>query len=242
MVNLHPDGFKVNCDNDVGKIKKRDKANERARRCRETRKVKMKQIAEKDGEDNGELLLEEENFKARQAQRLKVQREKIQKKRRLEKKKLNLISKSEDRFLLTGGNIEDLEFFLTDEEKRLKLKEDGRKKLNTENKRKKRLADKLILEEIQEKEEVVADVLEACAEIGMGDWDGNNDDCDKTRMVVEHAAVEYISALKIGVSREDLQFREKLLGQEVLYKERVRRMRSKRKESYGGKDGRKRNN
>ena len=139
----------------------------------------MKQISEKEiwlarmgHEDNRELLSEQEDFKARQEQRLKVQREKIQNKRRIEKKRLQLISKSEDKFLLTGGDIEDMELILTDEEKRLKLKDDERKKLNTENTRKKRLADKLRLEKIQEKEEFVADVLEACAEIGMGDWDG----------------------------------------------------------------------
>jgi hypothetical protein len=190
-------------------------------------------------EDKSELLLEEEYFKARQEERLKVQREKIHKKRWLEKERLQRILESEERFILAGGDIEDLEFFLTYEDKRLILKDEGRKKLNTENKRKKRLADKLRLEKIQEKEEFVADVLEACAEIGMGDWDDKSDDGNKIKIVVEHAAVEYISNLKLAISREDLQFREKLLGQKVLYKERVRRIRAKRKELYGGKDRRK---
>ena len=47
MVNLHPDVFKVNCDiflkeeakeTNEAKLKKREKAKERARRCREARK------------------------------------------------------------------------------------------------------------------------------------------------------------------------------------------------------------
>ena len=209
----------------------------------------MKQITEKEmwleGQEDGiERHLEEEEFKANQEQRLKVQREKIQKKRRLEREKLLMISKSEEIILLaglTGGKIEDLEVCLTDEDMRLKLKEEGRKKLNTENKRKKRLADKVRLEEIQEKEEVVADVLEACIEIGKGE-SGNNDDCNNDEMVVEDA-VEYISSLKLGISLKDLQFREKLGRQKVLYKERtrrMRRMRAQRKEMYGCEDGRKR--
>ena len=38
-------------------------------------------------------------------------------------------------------------------------------------------------------------------EIGMGDWDDKNDDGNKTKIFVEHAAVEYISDLKLAISR-----------------------------------------
>ena len=196
----------------------------------------MKQISDKEiwlarmgQEDKSELLLEEEYFKARQEHRLKVQRGKIHKKRWLEKERLQRILESEERFILAGGDIEDLEFFLTYEDKRLILKDDGRKKLNTENKRKKRLADKLRLEKIQEKEEVVSDVLEACAEIA-------KQKSGTAELIVEDA-VEYVSSLNLAISLEDLRFREKIERQKVLYRERVKRMRSKKKEMYSCKSG-----
>ena len=253
MMKLDPIDVKVECDVlineeeddieevDERKLKKRRQARERARRCREARKVKMQKIAEKElllkgvgQDDDSEQHFEEEEFKASEQERLRVQREKMREKRQAEKERLQKIAELEKRILLAGRG-DQVEVSLTPEEMRLKLKEEGRKKLNTENQRKKRLADKLRLEEIQEKEEVGADVLEACSEIAKGESGANEEDDEASKEDAE----EYLSSVKLEINVEDLQFKEKLERQRILNRERARRMRAKKKELDGGKDGRK---
>lgn len=149
---------------DFKTIQKRLKARDRARRCRLEKKNKLDEILQKesilknvDKSDIGELLdisikEDEEEFKKKEEERKRIQRDRARERRLQEKLRLQQIAEQEQ-MSSTSGDV-DSSLQLKEEDLVLKQQDEFKRKLNAERVQQKRLAEKLKLQEIQEKEEL----------------------------------------------------------------------------------------